>query len=172
MLTTAQLLSLTRNHAPEVVRRARDPKALVPKQDSLFSPGSGKKKRYIYYRTGLRNNESSGLYHACVIRIDGAVSDPKQFLLRSDSKLWVHCRCPYFTYYLEMALFLRKTSDIWDCDGTVGKRIRNPNMTPYLCKHLYASILTTLEIEKNKTVYKPSTKTGFKYGDAGATTRG
>lgn len=172
MLTTSQLLSLTRNHVPDVARRARNPKALSLKQDSMFSPDGSKKKRYIYYKTGLRNDESSGLYHACVIRIDGSVSDPKQYLLRPDSKLWVHCRCPYFTYYLEMALFLQKASAIWDSDGTMGKRIRNPNMTPYLCKHLYASILTTLEIEKNESVYKQGKKVGFQYGKAKPSKRG
>jgi hypothetical protein len=166
MLTTSQLLTLTHNFAPGVVKRAVNPKSRVVLQDSMFSPtGLGKKYRYLYLKTGLRNDSSTGLYHACVIRIDGSESDPDQYLLRQDSKLWVHCRCPFFTYYLEYALAQKKATSIWDSDGTAGKRIRNPKMVPYLCKHLYASILSTLLIEKNKSVYKPGIKTGIKYGE-------
>lgn len=124
------------------------------------------KCRSIYLRVSFPNKDSSHLYHSSVIRIYGSSKDPKQYMLRPDSRMWVHCRCPYFLYYCEEALNRIKASSIFP-DGCVpskrnhgktnGRIKRNPKLTPYLCKHLYAAVLELMRTEKKKTSYTPFT---------------
>jgi len=167
MLTTEVLLRNTHAYAPKVAQRGHysDLKGRIILQDSMFAPGAGKKRRHLYLQAGLSNDDSTGLYHPCVIRMNGSRSDPNQYLLRLDSLLWVHCRCAYFTYNCEEALKRARASSILDCVPSRNKYIRNPNMIPHLCKHLYASITSTLKIEENKTKYDDSKRTGIIYKD-------
>jgi len=62
------------------------------------------------------------------------------------SKAWVHCDCPYFRYYVEVALAAQKSSDVIASNGQFPK-IRNPNMRPYLCKHLWAAAPLALKLK-------------------------
>jgi hypothetical protein len=59
----------------------------------------------------------------------------KRNLVNSES--WVYCSCPYFKYYLEVALTARESASILESNGAF-PFIRNPSMRPYLCKHLAA----------------------------------
>jgi hypothetical protein len=59
----------------------------------------------------------------------------KRNLLNSET--WVYCSCPYFKYYLEVALTSRGSASIIESNGEF-PFIRNPSMKPYLCKHLSA----------------------------------
>lgn len=148
------LLQLT----PRPVRhRARDatPTVVLDKKEK---PSSRSQCRSIYMRVSLKNTDSTGLYHSCLIRIYGSAKDPNQYLMRPDSRLWVHCRCPYFLYYCEQALTRIKASSIYECE--VEKRVsdptrqRNPRLVPYACKHLYAAITALLHTERSQKVYK------------------
>jgi len=64
--------------------------------------------------------------------------------IRADGRMgpnnncWVHCDCPYFQYYVEVALTARGASSVLTSNGSFPK-IRNPSMRPYLCKHLYSA---------------------------------
>lgn len=60
------------------------------------------------------------------------------FRISKNRKTWVHCSCPYFTYYLEYALHFYKASAIVNSNGMYPV-ITNPAMRPYLCKHAYAA---------------------------------
>jgi hypothetical protein len=62
------------------------------------------------------------------------------------AKAWVHCDCPYFRYYVEVALSARKSSDVIVSNGQFPK-IRNPNMRPYLCKHLLKAAPLALKLK-------------------------
>ena len=149
-----------------VQRRAVDGKVSIL-LDRMENPTSRTKCRSIYMRVHLNNDQSSHLNHACAIRIYGTSKDAKQYMMRPDSRLWMHCHCPYFFWYCEQALVMIKASSFFGIndDGNKvdpGKRgqgptgiIRNPNLTPYPCKHLYAAILALNRMEAGKTTYKP-----------------
>lgn len=49
--------------------------------------------------------------------------------------VWVWCDCPYFKYHLEVALTRIGASSINNSNGKP-PTVRNPQMLPYLCKHL------------------------------------
>jgi hypothetical protein len=49
--------------------------------------------------------------------------------------IWAWCDCPYFTYYLEVALTKYGCSSIRSSNGKPPV-VRNPQNLPYLCKHL------------------------------------
>ncbi len=49
--------------------------------------------------------------------------------------VWVWCNCPYFLYYLEVALTRVGSSSIRNSNGKP-PTVRNPHMHAYLCKHL------------------------------------
>lgn len=59
-------------------------------------------------------------------------------VMKPNNKCWVHCTCPYFQYYVEVALTARGSSNVISSNGTFPK-IRNARMRPYLCKHLFAA---------------------------------
>jgi len=147
---------------PRVVRKRASAGTTVPTivLDKKEKTSSRSQCRSIYMRVSLKNTYSTGLYHSCLIKIYGSAKDPQQYLMRPDSRLWVHCRCPYFLYYCEQALTRIKASSIYECE--VEKRVsdprrqRNPNLTPYACKHLYAAITSLLHVEKRLKTY-----TGF-----------
>lgn len=54
-------------------------------------------------------------------------------------KAWVHCGCPYFLYYVEVAVTARGSSNVITSNGAYPK-IRNPRMKPYLCKHILKAV--------------------------------
>lgn len=69
-----------------------------------------------------------------------------------DHSTWVRCTCPYFLYYLEVALTRHNSSDIKYSNGAY-PMIRNPKVTPYLCKHLLSAVnpaVTILQREMRK----------------------
>jgi len=170
-LTPNAALSLTDGYAPKVKRRISEGKVQIL-LDRMEKPSSRNKCRTIYMRVSLRNSESSHLFHACAIRIYGSKKDPKQYMMRPDSKMWLHCHCPFFFFYCEQALVMIKASSFYGlqqiekgggevkCDP--GKRghgktgvLRNPNLDTYICKHLYAAILALMRMEAGRNVYKP-----------------
>lgn len=129
--------------------------------DKMEKPTSRAKCRSIYMRVHLSNGKSSHLNHSCAIRIYGSAKDAKQYMMRPDSRIWMHCHCQYFFWYCEQALVKVKASsylgtndkgehvnpDLW-------RRIRNPKLVPYPCKHLYAAMLALLRMESGKSTYK------------------
>jgi len=50
--------------------------------------------------------------------------------------VWVWCSCPYFLFFLEVALTRRKSSAVVNSNGRL-PIVRNPRLIPYLCKHLF-----------------------------------
>lgn len=55
----------------------------------------------------------------------------------ADSKIWVHCSCPYYTFNVEVVNALKKSSDVINSNGDLPV-VRNPRMIPHLCKHVAA----------------------------------
>ena len=140
MLNIKQLLNLT----PAKVRyRSSYPRIRVIED----KPRS--KYRHIYTRVSLGNVESTGDSYTQTIRCHGTKKNSGDFILSPDSLLWVHCSCPYFTYYLETVLHLHGSSRIYNSNGGM-PRITNPKLRPYLCKHLYATTLDLLAKDKKK----------------------
>lgn len=64
------------------------------------------------------------------------------------NKIWVSCTCPFFLFYNEYALAMVDSSDIQYSNGEPPV-IRNPKMTPYVCKHGYMAITESIKT-KNK----------------------
>ncbi len=58
---------------------------------------------------------------------------------------WVHCTCPAFQYYCEVALTREQNSDIISSDGSYPGHT-NPSMAPYVCKHLFATAQTAMSV--------------------------
>ena len=67
-----------------------------------------------------------------------------------DHPTWARCSCPYFLYYLEVALTRRGSSNVYYSNGRYPK-IRNPKAIPYLCKHLIASARPALKVLDDRT---------------------
>ena len=57
--------------------------------------------------------------------------------LPENPDVWVHCSCPLFKFSLETCLAYHGSSEIKESNGRY-PRIKNPDMDPYLCKHLVA----------------------------------
>jgi len=70
-------------------------------------------------------------------------------VMKPSSRCWVHCTCPYFQYYVEVALTARGSSNVIMSNGSFPK-IRNPRMRPYLCKHLYAAGLVAPKVRAKR----------------------
>lgn len=142
MLTLQQLINLTkatynRVHKPaRMLKRSQNPIIRVYKDNTP----AGKKFRAVYIRTSLYNKDASGASYTLIIRNYGTKKDPKDFTFKPESQLWVHCSCPYFKFYLEVVLHLYGSSSIYDSNGDMPV-IKNPTYKPYLCKHLYATLL-------------------------------
>jgi hypothetical protein len=56
----------------------------------------------------------------------------------NDLPVYVTCSCPAFRYYSEVALMSKNNTDQIESNGQFPK-INNPNMEPYICKHLFAT---------------------------------
>lgn len=151
-----------------VQQRSTDAKVSIL-LDQMTKPTARSKCRAIHLRVKLNNTESSHMYHSSQIRIYGRLGNPSQYILRPDSRLWVHCRCPYFLYYCEQALTRIKASSLYDCRPelrvTDPRRQRNPNLVPYLCKHLYAAVLALMKAEESTTKFKPFVNPRSTYED-------
>jgi hypothetical protein len=139
---------LIMNTPQAVMRRIKNPLITILKDD-VFKKVGVKPYRAVYSRTALFNEVSTGLSYTLIIRNHGTNKEPTNFNFQSDSRLWVHCSCPFFMYNLEVALKLNRSSDIYDSNGNLPVK-RNPQYRPYLCKHLLATILNlTLKDKKN-----------------------
>jgi hypothetical protein len=140
MLTVKQLLLIT----PGKVRyRASYPRVRIVEDKPT------KQYRRIYSRLALGNTESTGDSYTQTIRCHGTKKNPTDYIIQPHSEVWVHCSCPYFTYYLEVVLQLHGSSRIYNSNGEMPK-IRNPRLRPYLCKHLYALMLYLMAKDKKK----------------------
>ncbi len=145
---------------PESVRNRTSNAKVTILEDTLDKPG--KKTKYkcrsIYLRVKFNNNQATRMYHSSVIRVYGSQKDAKNYLMRPDSQLWVHCRCAYFLYYCEQALFKVKATSLYDCRPGLRSKDpkvqRNPNLTPYVCKHLYAAIVSLIRADARKGTHK------------------
>lgn len=137
MLTLKQLASLT---PPSVVKRATSPGVIIlSDKEEADKKQKGRKYRSVYMSVALYNEQSSHRPYTLSIRNYGTKTAPENFAWKPESQIWVHCSCPYFTYYLEVALKLKGSSDIYDSNGA-RPRITNPTLRPYLCKHLVAAL--------------------------------
>lgn len=147
----------------------------VKTKDSPAVHFTGDRCRAVYSTTAIRNkynetqvkNRTGGKPYACVVKNFGTKKQPENWLFRKNSLVWVHCDCPYFFYTLEVVLTRLGCSQIKHKMGRsqrnnpwVGKksngalpRIRNPNGTAYLCKHLYATVLFLLSQDRGKSRY-------------------
>jgi hypothetical protein len=63
--------------------------------------------------------------------------------------VWVNCTCPAFRYYSEVALTKSQSSDIIESDGSLPRK-NNPQMEPYICKHLFAT--AKMAMDKRRTI--------------------
>jgi|APGre2960657505_1045072.scaffolds.fasta_scaffold01006_13 hypothetical protein len=131
---------------PQKVRyRASYPKILYL-DDKVDKSGE---YRTIFAKLGLGNEESTGDVYTLNLRCHGTKKNPTDFILVPDSLVWLHCSCPYFTYYLETVLQLHGSSQIYNSNGNLPK-ITNPRLRPYLCKHLYALSIVMMDRDKKK----------------------
>lgn len=60
-----------------------------------------------------------------------------------NSECWVGCSCPYWLYYMEVAVARGKSTGIRYSNGRLPV-VKNPEMIPGVCKHLYRVIIDTL----------------------------
>lgn len=86
-------------------------------------------KRVLVYVRGDRRKT----YHVTFKFYD--VDPEKNEDLRT-KECWVHCSCPFFKYNLEVVLSKSKNSSVIKSNGALPV-VRNPDMVPYLCKHIY-----------------------------------
>jgi len=68
---------------------------------------------------------------------------------------WVHCSCEWFTFFCEVALANRRSSDIINSNGKPPVET-NPRQWPYVCKHIIAAIDKLKTIKFTKPKVKPS----------------
>lgn len=101
---------------------------------------------------GPRKIKRSGNIYDVVVKIYG--KPRRDGVIKPQNRAWVHCSCPYFLYYNEVALAARGSSDVMTSNGAL-PNIRNPRMKPYLCKHLFAA---TRIAPKAKAVKRPVEK--------------
>ena len=164
MLTTSALMSLT----PQKVRdRTSRPEILIIKDDLRYlTYGAKDQTRRIFLKVSLHNDESSGRPYSVAVRSSGTKKDANNFLVKPDTKLWVHCSCPYFFYYLEVVLSRLGSSTISKDNQPPLPRtsnkalpmVTNPELRPYICKHIWAALAALLRIDRDKKAYQPLIK--------------
>lgn len=71
------------------------------------------------------------------VRLYGKMNGVGQ--MKVQNKAWVHCDCPYWRYHCEVAVAARGSTSVLTSTGKYPK-IRNPRMTPHLCKHLLRAV--------------------------------
>jgi hypothetical protein len=101
---------------------------------------------FKYVTAIARSQGKSNKYHVH-FRIYTHV--PGSGKVKPNHPTWVHCSCPYFRYYVEVALSARGSSAVLSSNGQFPK-IRNPRMKPYLCKHLFQAIPVALQAKAVK----------------------
>jgi hypothetical protein len=69
----------------------------------------------------------------------------------SDLPVWVHCSCPAFQYYCEVAVKNGDSTDQISSDGSFPKQ-NNPSMEPIICKHLLATANSAMQKRKSMGV--------------------
>lgn len=67
----------------------------------------------------------------------------------NDLPVWVNCTCPAFRYYSEVAVTKKNSSDIIESDGSLPRQ-NNPQMEPYICKHLFAT--AKMAMDKRRSI--------------------
>lgn len=84
----------------------------------------------------------------------------------AESKVWLHCSCPYHTFTVEKTNSKLGSSDVLLSNGQEPV-VRNPKNIPHLCKHLVAfakvAVLTRVQAEKEAPP-KPGEKSPQKPG--------
>jgi hypothetical protein len=147
LLTLNQLLNLTRANYDRIHSRS---KLKINKQyittvvkvvDDRVP--KGQKYRAVSAIAHITNKKYSNSWYNLTIRNYGTKRNPKDYVFKPESKLWVHCSCPYFKFYLAVVLHMNGSSEITDIPDLEDKmpNVRNPAFKPYLCKHLYGTIL-------------------------------
>ncbi len=119
----------------------------------------GERYRYTYARVRLWNEHSSGKPYSCIIKNYGSDREKTNYKYGPNSRVWVHCSCPHFTFNLEVVLTIAKTSSIYDAKpnprtGSILPLIRNKQGKRFLCKHLFA-LLLLLEGRDRRGELKP-----------------
>ena len=143
MLTVEQLLQLT----PHSVRRRATSPHFEVHHDAPHEDGRNK-FHAIVANVRLYNPDASHDAYEAAIKNYGSKKKPTDLTLKADSRVWVHCECPYFTYYLEYVLEKSGSTDrrhAWNSPPDV----RNPRHVPYVCKHLFALMLFLLARAKS-----------------------
>ena len=72
--------------------------------------------------------------------------DPQKKEDLRKKECWVHCSCPFFKYNLEVALAKTGNSSVIKSNGDLPV-VRNPDMIPYLCKHINKSYTKAIKAE-------------------------
>lgn len=117
---------------------------------------NGIKARGYFCDAALHNDKSSGTYYRLMIKNFGTKREPENWLFTDDARVWVHCSCPYFKYYLEVALWVKGGTDLLSLgkENAYRPRIRNPKMKAYLCKHLYSTLVYLMKQDRKKLRYQ------------------
>lgn len=150
------LQDLLRMTPSEIVSRAKRGCSVRGRQYKLstrdgFRPSSGTSPTY--------SNEMR-IFSRCT---DGRRTSYVRFYGPPELKtpVWVWCDCPYFKYYLEVALTRVGASSINSSNGKP-PTVRNPQMLPYLCKHLVvtadAGLRQTDDLIATELYEKPETE--------------
>lgn len=106
-------------------------KALVPKRKQASATQLG----------GYIAEDGSGKYREFKYQIkctDGWRKVATRFYgpIKSTTKVWCWCSCPYFKYHCEVALASKGSSAVVQSNGQ-RPRFTNPQMKPRVCKHVY-----------------------------------
>jgi hypothetical protein len=117
---------------------------------------NGMMARGFFCDAALHNKDSSGTFYRLMIKNFGTKREPDNWLFKDDSRIWVHCSCPYFKYYLEVALWVKGCTELLSLGrgNAYRPRIRNPRMKAYLCKHLYSTLVYLKEQDQKKSRYQ------------------
>jgi len=125
----ARLIQLT---PKPVVDRARSCISRVLYNRVRDSDDAGFKYLEVILRSRCQDSDHSYL---TVVRFDrfGVIKNPVHH------PTWVRCSCPYFLYYVEVALSRHGSTSVYYSNGMY-PMIRNPKLRPYMCKHLISSV--------------------------------
>jgi hypothetical protein len=148
MLTLAALMQNTPN--PVRKRAAGQCSGALTAKDQSFSDKLRGRKGAKFRELRFGVSCTDGLRSVSIRFYDGGKVDKK-------SLVWVTCSCPYWCYYCEVAVASTGSTQVIISNGQAPK-VRNPSVTPYLCKHLYRCATMGL-----KTVLERGLDEGFFY---------
>lgn len=149
-----------RNKTPFVQKNKTNETDKTTKRKAILKDSiirhQGQKARGYFCDAALHNDKSSGTYYRLMIKNFGTKREPENYLFQDDSRVWVHCSCPYFKYYLEVALWRKGCTDLKSLgrENAFWPKIRNPRMKAYLCKHLYSTLLYLKVLDQKKSRYQ------------------